>query len=449
MHNETDVRLRSSLSTNQLAQERMCLAILSLDKRFSNSRSRHPHGGPDGGVDIEATFEGNQTAYGAVGFANNANDSREQRTRIKSKFQNDLLNAKKAKSDLSVFVFFTNVNLTLKEENALTQKANEQGITHCEIFDRERLRHSLDNTDGLAIRFQYLQISMSEAEQAAFFARWGDDIQSVISTGFRRMESTLNRMLFLQEATAPMKHLVLQLELDKTYSAEDIGHFRLFCSLHLREPKASISSILFGGSDRSKRMSGRASEEDILEQLPGIKHGISRAYWEGHLANTNEDERDQPGERYVLKSALYWSGKESVTLLDIWYYESTGFFRISPYLSLIDIDEAMYLVFLNKSLARRVKAIHLYANDYKLKEYPSSDFYIDESLYDPTFPAKFFEDELCDPWVRIRPKELSDVFCIRFSEGTPKRLFNPLQIIDSLERNGAGENTSNLPSTTE
>lgn len=50
---ETDERLKSYLDTNQLHREQLCLAILALDKRFTNVRPRHPRGGPDGGRDIE------------------------------------------------------------------------------------------------------------------------------------------------------------------------------------------------------------------------------------------------------------------------------------------------------------------------------------------------------------------------------------------------------------
>jgi hypothetical protein len=54
----TDERLKSYLDTNQLQRERMCLAILSIDRRFTNLRPRHPRGGPDGGRDVDAIFRG-------------------------------------------------------------------------------------------------------------------------------------------------------------------------------------------------------------------------------------------------------------------------------------------------------------------------------------------------------------------------------------------------------
>ena len=72
---ETDQRLKNYLDTNQLARERLCLAVLAIDKRFSDVKPRHPRGGPDGGRDIEAVFRSSETAFAAVGFLNEANDS--------------------------------------------------------------------------------------------------------------------------------------------------------------------------------------------------------------------------------------------------------------------------------------------------------------------------------------------------------------------------------------
>jgi hypothetical protein len=89
----------------------------------------------------------------------------------------------------------------------------------------------------------------SEAEQASFFARWGDDIQSVIATGFQRVERTLDWLLFLQEANDVLGSLTLIFELDRTYAASEIGHFRAFCSLGLVEERHGISGMFFGVSD--------------------------------------------------------------------------------------------------------------------------------------------------------------------------------------------------------
>lgn len=434
---QTDERLKSYLDTNQLHREQLCRAILAIDKRFSDVRPRHPRGGPDGGRDIEALFRDESLAYGAVGFVNQANDSKEQKRSINEKFSSDLDSALGANKKPSVFVFFTNINLTIGEKDSLIDSAKKQGITHCEILDRERLRITLDSPDGFSLRFQYLNITLSEEEQASFFARWGDDIQSVISTGFQRIEGTLNRLLFLQESTDPLNHLTLSFELKEKYSADDIGHFRLFCSMYLKEPKQKILGIIFGSSDKSNRMRSDMGS-DFTEQLSGIKHGIAGGQWESYLDIENDSETeidDEEGERYKQVGCSSSIGRSEVEFLPI-SYSKDSFIRYFSTICLKDLDDAMFLPIANKSLAEKVKAIHIYSNGYKIQEIGPEDLKIDEEAFDPAIPVEFTSQELEDPWVRIRPSEMSSAFHIRFFEQTPKRMFVPDQVQNSLEGRG-------------
>jgi hypothetical protein len=233
---ETDQRLRSFLNTNQEKQEQMCLSILATDRRFSDLRPRHPRGGRDGGRDIQGQYKRDQSAFGAVGFIVNASDSREQKRKIKSKFVSDLVSALACHPKPKVFVFITNINLTVDEKRSLEKIAAEKGLLHCEVIDRERLRIALDSPEGYATRFQYLMIPLSESEQTTFFAKWGDDIHSMVTTGFDRVNSTLDRLLFLQEASFPLRSITLALLLDREYSADEIGHFRAFCPIYFKAP---------------------------------------------------------------------------------------------------------------------------------------------------------------------------------------------------------------------
>jgi hypothetical protein len=299
----TDERLKGYLDTNQLQRERMCLAILAIDKRFTNVRPRHPRGGPDGGRDIEATFQGEQKALGAIGFVNQANDSNDHKTKAKKKFAADLKSALKSEPDLKAFVFFTNVNLTASEKNALVHEAKSSGLAHCEIIDRERMRIVLDGADGLSIRFQALGIPMSEAEQATFFARWGDDIQGVIADGFGEIKKSLNRMQFLQEMRSPLEDLVIMLELDREYGAAEIGHFRFFVSLSLMEPRDGLIMVIFGTTDRAGRFEAK-SVEDVEAIPPGIEHSMMGIRWERRIPEESkvgesheaQEEDDDKGE---------------------------------------------------------------------------------------------------------------------------------------------------------
>src|ERR1700674_3465850 len=174
MATETDIRLRSWLDANQRDRERMCRSILALDQHYSEVRPRHPSGGPDGGRDIEALFNSDRVAFGAVGFANGANDSAEQKKVIRAKFTSDLDSALGAKPDLKVFAFLNNLHFTMGEQLEMKEEARKRGIEHCDVLDRERLRIELDSPAGFFIRFQHLDIALSEAEQASFLSRYGD-----------------------------------------------------------------------------------------------------------------------------------------------------------------------------------------------------------------------------------------------------------------------------------
>lgn len=434
MPHKTEERLKSYLDTNQLHREQMCRALLSIDKRFTDVRPRHPRGGRDGGRDIEAIYKESQRTYGAVGFVNQANDSKEQKKTINNKFKDDLASVLDAAKKPEIFIFLTNINLTIGEKDRLVSKAKKAGLSYCEILDRERLRIALDSPDGFSIRFQYLGISLSEAEQSSFFAKWGDDIQSVISTGFQRLEDTLNRVLFLQEASSAMTNLTLRFKLDKKYPAEEIGHFRLFCLMFLIEPKHNIQSILFGASDKSKRMRNDA-DTNFTEQKPGIKYGIGGGQWEQHISFDDPAKHNPESKDEILKYKQMGSssrvGMDSVDALSI-SYSISSFIRYSPYLSLCDIDNAMFLPVLNKSLAEKVNSIHIYSSGYKLQETQKAAFHVDTTCFSPEIPVEFNDEELSDPWARIRPTDES-AFHMRFFEETPKRMFVSNQIQNDLE----------------
>lgn len=320
----TDERLKSYLDANQLHREQMCLAVLAIDKRFSDVRPRHPHGGPDGGRDIEACYLSDYLAYGAIGFINQANDSHEQKRQIKIKFEVDLKKAINAIPMPSAFIFFTNINLTVKEKDNFIDSAKKKGIIYCDIFDRERLRISLDSTDGFSIRFQYLNIPLSIEEQSSFFARWGTDIQSVISTGFNRVENALSRLLFLQEASSSLDYLMMAIELNRKYSGDEIGHFRAFCSLMLREPRHKIIEMIFGQSDRSHRMMKETGKDDIAKQESGIKYGISAGQW---LEFLTKDE----SERILSTGSSSSVGMDEIKFISL-KYSTSSLIRETPFL---------------------------------------------------------------------------------------------------------------------
>lgn len=426
----TDEKLKSYLDTNQLHREQLCLAILALDKRFTNVRPRHPRGGPDGGRDIEAQFRGTELAYGAVGFVNQAADVEEKKRTIRTKFSDDLNSAWDANPRPFVFVFFTNINFTVGEKSDLIDQARAKGFAACDILDRERLRVALDSPDGFAARFQFLGIPMSESEQASFFAKWGDEIQSVIATGFQEVHSTLSQLLFLQEAGRPISGLHVQFKLDREYDATEIGHFRTFCSFYLREPKLGILGLLIGKTDKADRF--RTDLQQGRNELPGIASGIASGQWKVAWSGISEHEPEDSSESDVDDDDSFgkyvpigWGsgvGMKSVKHL-VASYNTDSFIRFEPVLSLMDFDDCMLMPILNKSLAEKLEGICIFANGYMLLDWDKKAFRIDSSKFELDLGAAFSEDELSDPWVRIRPVDFASTSKLSFLDNVPVRMF--------------------------
>lgn len=416
----------------------MCRAVLALDAHYSDVRPRHPSGGPDGGRDLEAVYDGSRIAYGAVGFQNGANDSDEQKRRIRAKFTSDLTSATGAKADLKVFAFFTNLHFTMGEQSEMKEEAHKCGIEYCDILDRERLRIELDSPAGFFIRFQHLSIPLSEAEQASFLARYGDRIQEVVSTGFQRIERTLSQILFLQEADGVLDGVYVRFHLKESYPASEIGHFRAFVSIYLRAITHDILAIWFGSTDKADRF-----RQDLQEKRnwPGIAHGIARGQWEKHVrlprpgeqndvdaeqaaADSIGKDSDEETDRDLVSVGGGSSvGMNPVPFVTVHYSHDDPLIRFRPRLQLRDLDDCMFMPVLNQSFAQKLQCIEVFANGYKLAHIGPDQFLIDGSPYNAETSELFTPEELSDPWVRIRPSEMSSAFHLRFTSNTPRRMF--------------------------
>ena len=446
---DTDIRLRSWLDTNQRDREQMCRALLALDSHYSEVRPRHPSGGPDGGRDMEALFDGTRRAFGAVGFANGANDSAQQKKQIRRKFTADLASARAADPEARVFVFFTNVHLAIGEQDAMKQEAKNAGIEHCDILDRERLRIELDAPGGFFIRYQHLAIPLSEAEQASFLSKYGTQIQEVVTTGFQKVEKTLNRLLFLAESQDVLDTLTFRFVLKKSYPASEIGHFRAFVFLALRERRPDMFMLWFGSSDRADRFRNDLGDEQ-RDNAPGIENGISSGQWESYLppradyeaahAMTQDDGHDEgdaseeSDDDFKLYRQTSWTsgaGRDPVSVVFAAYRHADSDRGDHPRFSLRDFDEGMYLPFVNAALAEKIHSIQIFANGYKLNDLGPQDFTIDRTDCGRGMPAAFTTEELGDPWVRLRPAKFSSAYHLRFGETTPRRMYGHEEPSDS------------------
>jgi hypothetical protein len=221
---ETEERLRTWM-IDQAEQERLCLGILSLDPRFTEMKPRRPKGGPDGARDIEAVFSNRETIWGAVGFRTNARDDDDDKGWVKKKFKNDIAAAKEENPSLWGFIFFTNVDLTPAEVTSLEQYARNKGLSFVDLFWRERLRIALDSPRGLGFRYQYLRINLSEAEQSAFFAEYGQGLEQLLRKGFSAIDEKLHRLEFHQECQKELVEARVVITLRQPATAEQLGHY--------------------------------------------------------------------------------------------------------------------------------------------------------------------------------------------------------------------------------
>lgn len=230
----TDERLKSYLNGRQPDRERMCLALLSLDKSYSRIEPRRPEGGPDDGRDLQCIFDHRVKCFGAVGFKNDANDSARQRREIKKKFKDDLSAAIKADPSVKAFVFFTNVDVTPSEQDELKQHARSCGMDHVDVFYRERLRILLDSVGGYAFRLSYLDIPLSDAEQKDFFSRFGNAIQDVVVGKLEAVEQRMEEILYRNWLRGRCRNISVIVKLKKLYRVEGSDHkpYRFALRLH-------------------------------------------------------------------------------------------------------------------------------------------------------------------------------------------------------------------------
>lgn len=402
---ETDQRLRSWLDTNQLGRERLCQAVLALDERFSLVRMRHPRGGPDGGRDLEAQFLDGRRVFGAVGFQNSVSDSPNERTAASRKFKADLEVAIEADRDLKVFVFFTNVSLTLGDKRALEAVANEKGIEVLDIFDRERIRIALDSTNGLAARFQHLALRMSDAEQAAFFGRWGDRIENVITNSSDAVHTKLDRLEFIQEQSRALHYLSFHFKLSRRFAQTEMPHHRALMTIQF----APLSNHAFG----------KLHMMDCDDHGEWEQQGATGLSVYGQLVTTCWGRESN----HLLQQELChgYDPFDSVCAT----LRTSGFGPALLGKKLGDLDHAIINFFANKTLAEAVKQITVIANEYIIWETPSEPA-IESTDPDARFPVVFTLTELADRWMELKPPLTMGWF--DFTRYTPHRMLAAEQI---------------------
>ncbi|MEO6871177.1 MAG: hypothetical protein ABI233_03030 [Chthoniobacterales bacterium] len=361
---------------------------------------------------MDAAFELCSRAFGAVGFLNSVADSPPNKAAIKAKFRNDLASAKRADPGLSIFVFFTNVSLTVGERSELIAHAVANGIALAEIYDRERLRIALDSPEGFGFRFQYLDIPLSKAEQASFFSRWGSDLESIITKRASALDARLSRLEFIQEQSRPLTSIYFGMKLSRGFSREELPHVRALLSLQLSAIARAVGGRptilnLIVANDRGER----AAEHHLGEP------GLVRYAWISHddISNPRSPQRD-----------LYYRPEVENSI--------SATLRVSPFthtpilnLKLGDLDNSLVRVYANAHLAAHVKQVTIIANEYIVWQAFRSELSVEQSDPGPRLPFDLTEDEKQDDWMQIKGR--FDTGWMDFARFTPRRLMAAEQIV--------------------
>jgi hypothetical protein len=374
----TEERLRT-WALAQEERERMCLGVLAIDPRYSNVKPRRPKGGPDGSRDIEAVFSDREVVWGGIGFRNNAIDSADDKAWARTKFKSDISAALTENPSLWGFVFFTNIDLTPNESSELEAIAKGLGLSFVDIFYRERLRIVLDSPRGLGLRFQHLSIPLSEPEQAAFFAEYGSQLESILHRGFSQVDERLRRLEFFHDASLPLYSVELLVELKAEFSPVQLGHFRIMAEvIDLHEPEPHPTLWMACRDAYPVYVS-----HDQQTPLIGTRSLAWSRYPDEKLQDT------------VLSASQLTTKAVSA---------GVGVHKRGPFRTLGDLDRKSLSIYVTSNLIDKVAAIYVSANEYWIAGAPAEMFVQLDFQPLAAWPEPLLEDESTERWVCVMLK---------------------------------------------
>jgi hypothetical protein len=303
----------------------------------------------------------------------------------------------KERSDLTAFAFFTNVSLTVTDKDSLISAAKTLGIQTCHLFDREHVRVLLDSADGFSARFQYLGIPLSDAEQAAFFAKWGSDVNNLIANSFHSIHNRLDRIEFNQERQHPLRSIWFRMHLIESTATEELPRFR-----------ALLAMVSYSG--------------DSLEILQVLYLAIAND--DGKWSDQSRDGQSTVQKFWINELKNEVSSGCSVRqnpLRSIGAHADLSTAASLVQLSLGDLHDNSVVFFANKALASRIQELEVNANLYRIWKASRSDLHFDKPMQQVRWPWALTLDEKKDDWVRIMCRKGTHV---DFSSSTPQPLID-------------------------
>ena len=431
---QTERNLKDALNSNQKDRERMCLDVLATMPGYAEVRPRLPKGGPDGGRDIQALYDG-ELCFGAVGFKNDATATEQHRREISAKFNEDLKAAREATDDLgrraSHFVFFTNVGLTPSILTELKTEAISNGFKTCDVLDSERLRIELDSSKGYAIRFRYLGIAMNDAEQKVFFTEWGSELNKMVATKLGGLDDATKRIQFLLEAQLLVDTVTTVIRLKKDLNDISGGQFLFQTDLSLRSNVKGLMGFHYGSGTNRRKPIDHTDEKGRF--ISGTEqYGYSFAWVIEDLTDTGakewmgeNPERPQKTENEDQFIRVYWSSGGfgfGGNALNFNSGNKPFILRSGPSFPLIELDGCWLLFRVTESLAKQIETLSVYANGYELLKLTELEWVLESDSSDSLYlPKEAVEPPVGDGLVTLRPRSGNSTFHIDLMHETPRR----------------------------
>ena len=220
---------------------------------------------------------------------------------------------------------------------------------------------------------------LSEPEQAAFFAEYGSQLESMLHRGFSQVDERLRRLEFFHDSSLPLYSVELLIELKAEFSPKQLGHFRVMAELidlHEPEPHPTLwmaccdAYPVYVSSDR---------------QTPLV--GTRSLGWSRH-----------PDEK--LQDTVFSAGQLTTRALSA----GVGIHKRGPFRTLGDLDRKTLSIYVTAGLVDKIAAIYVSANEYYVAGTPSEMFVQLDSQPLASWPEPLPDAGVSEPWVCVMLK---------------------------------------------
>jgi hypothetical protein len=224
---------------------------------------------------------------------------------------------------------------------------------------------------------------MSEAEQAAFFARSGSQLEKTIVDGFQTVDTRLNRIEFFHDAAKPLRSAEGYLELRSPMSPEGLGHYRVLIEvLNLNfadQVDGEHPSLYLAARDRNLTY--------VSGDIRQLRFGAQSIVW-----SVNPDEQ--------IQNTVFSAGQSEVSQIDF----GGHMYKVGPFPTLSNFDSCVVNMFVTAPLFEHLAGMAFIVNRYIVAGAPVSELVPRDFAPLKPWPEDLSDSEIAVPWVQVMLK---------------------------------------------